>query len=319
MNDLSAKLTEPRIIFCVTMMKKRAMDNLFGNVLSYDPRLLDSSLSGEALVLRERHEDLFSFFTKTGRMLSIAHGKHGRAPDRIIVDRFPLASLVLDHDGWSFQKGTLYYHRQKVLVLASKSAAGNCAGITPVVDFPGHLRSHLSRFSRQTSDDVRQRGEQLAEALKQPLTEAVEGPLLRLLGFGGGQIPLGDAVLKGFLLTGNAFLFGRRIRVDWLQRLKVEVRRFLQRTTPFSSAQLQFALEGRVSELEDRFFSAMAKDLESLGETVCHEIHASPLYPGTAFLFGVQTALDMVRLDTNLGEAFPRNRLRQRRLLSSLT
>ena len=137
----------------------------------------------------------------------------------------------------------------------------------------------------------------VGRALKTPLAEAVESPILRVVGFGAGAVPAGDRALAGLLLTGRAFFVGRRFRAKWLGRLGMEVRRFLHRTTVYSQAEMRYALEGRTTAQEEAFLLAMQKDFEGAVELAVEKIRSQDPMGGAGFLLGVQTALDLIHVD----------------------
>jgi hypothetical protein len=123
-----------------------------------------------------------------------------------------------------------------------------------------------------------------------------------VIGYGTGSIPQGDAALCGMILTGKSFLKGNRLRADWQRRLTLEIRRFWHRTSKLSVAYLGYAIEGRTTEIQERFFRAMEKDYETLGDLASQEVLHQDDYPGSFFLLGVLTALEIIRTDTPLGE-----------------
>jgi hypothetical protein len=157
----------------------------------------------------------------------------------------------------------------------------------------------ISRLMReekfQKFHKLQERLKNLGKSLKEPSTEAVEIPLLEVIGFGDSKLSDGDAALCGMLLAARCFAAGKRFRVNWYQRLSVELRRLKHRSNIYGQNWLDFALDGRMSESQQNFFKTMSKDFESVDEMVLSHLSENENFNGSAFLIGVSTALDMIQ------------------------
>lgn len=273
----------------------KVKESLFGRVLGVDPRLADDTAVG-GLSLRHRGDDALIFFTPDGRMVSLVTPARGRGPDTIVFERLPRLDLELAADDWSVGGGRLIVpgHGSLNLLAAPPQPSNMLAAIR---DFPGHLRSSLARALRGAPPPLENTLAELSQSLKESFVEAVERPVLAIIGRGMGTFPDGDAAMCGFLLTGRACELGGRLRADWHGRLAMEIRRFLHRTTPFAIAWLRFALEGRTDAFQERLFDAMSRDVETAADVAVDEMVRDPSMPGIPFLTGVAAALDLISAD----------------------
>jgi len=271
-------------------------ESLFGRVAGFDPRLTEDPKGVGALSLRRRYDDALIFFTADGRMVSFVVPARGRGPDFVILERLPEASKPLPTIGWSIGGGKLNIPGNEPLNLLE--ASPQPSEVLPGVrDYPGHLRSSLSRALRRGDRSLESPLNELSRSLKEAHAEAVEKPVMSLVGRGAGILPDGDMALCGFLLAGRACETGSRLRADWLGRLAMDVRQFLHRTTPFAAAWLRFAIDGRTTAKQERLFDAMARDVETAADVAADELLSDPALPGASFLAGVAAALDLVHAD----------------------
>ncbi len=269
---------------------------MVGRVVGVDPRLLEEPADLVNLALGARHDQALSFFsTISQRLVTVATVTAGSGPDRILVERVPPVSQPLPTDGWKVQGGFLHVPGGGRFDLTAVPRHPTM-GVAVVRDFPGHMRMALARRTRQASPELERRLHDLAGALKKHLTEEVEVPILRVIGFGPGVFPAGDIALCGLLLTGRALGMGRA-PVHWMGRLGMEVRRFQHRTTRFAVAYLGYALEGRTTQAQEAFFAAMARDFEGAVDLAVDAVARERDGSGPDFLVGVRVALDMVRSD----------------------
>ncbi|MFZ2959217.1 MAG: hypothetical protein WA705_20210 [Candidatus Ozemobacteraceae bacterium] len=286
----------------------------FGLAVGYDPRLLEDVLSRRSLSLRGRNGGVIMLLSSTGRALFVTEASRGPGPDRLLVERLPEPEVVLPIDDWSFGPEGLRLPDGSMLTLIGARETPSEA-LTGVRDFPGHLRRALRRFALPVSDGLRARLVLLAAALKQPLAESVEGPILRVIGFEpeAGLLPGGDEALRGMLLTGRCFLLGKRLRTDWFGRLAMEIRRFQHRTTRLAAVHLRYAAEGRVTLEQAHFFSTMALDFEGAVEAATETLRkGEPGSGGACFLTGVGIVLDMVGAEIFGEHADPAAAIRNR-------
>jgi len=266
----------------------------FGECVGFDPRLRDNPGDWERLMLRHRDERSITLFSTWGRLLTIIPADAGFGPDHLSTERIPPPDQPLSPDGWLLHEEGLQLPDGSLLALSdARPVSSEC--LVPIRDFPGHMRRALQRSGRSVAAEAEEHLGGVAKAVQQHLTEVVEVPLLGLIGFGGGPelLPAGDAALCGMLLTGRAFLLGKRLRADWVNRLAMEIRRFFHRTTRVSAAWLRFAMEGRITQVQERFFTAMARDFEGTVELACGTLLEADPRNGPSFLAGVRTALDM--------------------------
>lgn len=273
-----------------------SQQELIGRVVGVDPRLLEDPGDLAVLTLGARHEQALSFFTPNHRLITLANRDFGSGPDRILVEHIPPISQPLPTDGWKVEGGFLSVPGAGRFDLTAVPRLPS-TGLSVIREFPGHMRAAIARQTRQTWPELERRLHDLAGALKKHLTEEVEIPILRVIGFGPGTLPIGDMAICGMLLTGRAMGMGNRTPVHWLARLSMEVRRFRHRTTKFAAACLQFSLEGRTTQCQEAFFGAMARDFEGAVDLALTSILKERQGPGPGFLIGVRMTLDMVRSD----------------------
>jgi hypothetical protein len=284
----------------------------FGKLLGFDPKLFEDFPVSEPLALRERTAHFLAWTSKAGKVLFLFPNRFCRGPNRLIVERLPDSEQVVPTVGWSIKRDGMYLRNS--CILAFTPVLGRSSEVLPPIrDFPGHHRNSLNRFFRRYSEsfpvspatspelaallDIKNRLTDLTVALRSTNTEAVETPLLRLLGHGKSLIPEGDSAISGLSLIGLAFRQGKRIRVDWVHRLIVEIHRFFRRTTLFGEQFLRPHLQGRTTGHQERLLIAMDRDLESQSDHVIHEIAESEDFPGLPFLLGAAAALEIIHAD----------------------
>jgi len=273
----------------------RTIENPFGKLCSFDPKLLEDFPGTEPLALRERTPHSLILAAKSGKMLALVPVALGRGPNRLLTEHFPDAEQAVPTVGWTIRREGLYLRNH--CLLAFTSILGQSSEVLPPIrDFPGHHRNALNRFFRRCSEafpatpsrspeltmllEIKERLAELTLALQSTQTEAVETPLVRLIGHGKSLIPEGDSALGGLILTGLAFRQGKRIRVDWAHRLVVEVHRFFRRTTLFGENFLRPLLQGRTTARQERLLTAMDRDLETQSDSIIQEVADSLDAPG---------------------------------------
>jgi hypothetical protein len=231
-------------------------------------------------------------------MITIVDRSCGCGPDFIQVARLPDPALPLPEDGWVLEGKQLKIPFVEQLKLAQAQCLDSVSYFA-VRDFPGHMHGLINNRLRQPDyadfSMISQRLKTFATALQQHLVESVEVPLLDIIGYGKGDFAAGDAVLCGILLTARSFSLGRRIRINWFQRLSVETRRFLHRAGQIGKKWLGYALEGRMTQAQQQFFSAMTRDSECVDEIVVKRIIEDDVANGRAFLVGAGFALDLIK------------------------
>lgn len=278
---------------------------MFGTVKGYDALLVEQPDNLATLALRDLSPDALLLVAASGRLVAVMKAAAGRGPDRILVETLPAEPprpVLKDRrkgkplpDTWSLKDRKLFFQSREILDF-SKAPAHSSAVLAEITDFPGHTRTIAARLLKPERE-LKTRLDEVTKSLRVPLAEAVEGPLLNLIGYGNGRFPGGDAALCGLLLTGKAFVKGRRTRGDWQSRLGVEIRRFLHRTSLLAAANLRFALEGRTTHLQERLFEALAKDYETTSEAAFEAILGASDVPGPEFLHGVSAALELIWSD----------------------
>ncbi len=279
----------------------------FGKIYSLDLLLKPAADVPRKLSLRGRGTAELYFMTNEQQLVTIAPYSWGRGPNRILVERLPEAGDMLIAEGWRLSDRDFTFPTGEVQPF-DKSRWHLSALLEPVKEFPGHLRNALGRLQKRFSPELDTRLQNLAQSLKTPLAESVELPLLQVIGFGGGNHPDGDAALCGMLLTARAISLGKRLKVHWLPRLVPETRRFLHRTPKISACLIRFALEGRITERQERFFTAMGRDYESSVEAALAQLLEGPEQGSLAYLNGVKTALEMIRQDMDFDQPRQGNR-----------
>ena len=280
---------------------------VFGKVFSLDSLLRPADGEPEKLSLRGRGTEELYFVTPRHQLITVVPYAWGRGPNRILVETVPSPDERIIAEGWQLTNQELLFPTGESLSLAHAKWHPSDV-LEAVKDFPGHLRIALNRIQKKLDPDLEARLQILAQALKTPLAEAVELPLIKVIGFGHGNHPDGDAALCGLLLTGRAVSLGKRLRANWLPRLVPEIGRLLHRTPKISGALIRFAIEGRTTERQERFFGAMGRDYESAVETALENLMESAESGSLAFLSGVRTAIEMVQQDMEVAQPRPFSR-----------
>ncbi|OGK09365.1 MAG: hypothetical protein A2W80_18985 [Candidatus Riflebacteria bacterium GWC2_50_8] len=273
-------------------------NRFFAEVEAVDAKLLQASAAGKSYSLRQRSTDRLVLFALDGHMINVVGKEIGCGPDFIVCGELPPLDQPLSEDGWKLADNCL-----KIPFLTQLKLAGgrtfDSAERFAIRDFPGHMKSLIARQIRKTKSpefsELEIRLKRLSETIQNHLVEMSELPLIGVVGFGGGFPGTGDAALCGLLLTARNMALGRRFRVDWYKRLTVELKRFLHRTGVHGRNWLNYAIEGRMTELQQHFFHAMLKDFECSDEIVVKKIAADQMINGTAFLMGVNATLEMVQ------------------------
>ncbi len=263
-----------------------------------DSSLLKGLMGSLALAVRSRSERRIVLASLSGRMISLVNSRENCAPDCIKLKKLPDISIDLAEDGWKLEDNFL---KIPYLIQLNLAAAPRFDSSTqfPIYDFPGHMQNALHSRLRQKDFlsfyPLESSLRVLSVSLKQHLVESIEKPILEVLGHGADEFAAGDAALCGMLLTARCFSLGGRIRITWFHRLAVEIRRFLHRASPMGKNWLSYAFDGRMTELQQHFFNAMARDYECADELVVKKIVNDEFINGKAFLTGVGMALDLIK------------------------
>jgi hypothetical protein len=270
-------------------------NRFFGGVTSVDENLL--SLDEANFSVRYRDEQEMLLFSLSGKMLRLSSDLNAQAPNMIVCEKLPSLNEELAEDSWAIKDGILRIPFLTKIDLNLAPKFKSVANIE-IRDFPGHMRNLIAHRMRQ--DDfaslkkLEERVNMLADAIREHLTESAEIPLLDVISFGESKPSPGDAALCGMILTGRCFAIGQRLKVNWYNRLSIETRRLMHRTDVLGKNWLGFALEGRMTKLQNRFFSAMARDFESADEIVVKDVANDASFNGKAFLIGTHAALEMI-------------------------
>lgn len=271
----------------------------FANVVMVDRQLLNYSGVVGSYAVRLRTANRIVLFSLTGRMINLVAAPHTCGPDFILFDRLPGLDESLPEDGWVFEDASLRVPFVGKLNLAGAPGFFESDASIGVRDFPGHLKSMISRRLRQPDCEFLKELEQpldtLAKSIKEHLIESAEIPVIGVAGLGAGEVAAGDAALCGMLLTTRCFSFGGRFKMSWFQRLAVEIRRFLHRSGSYGRNWINYAIDGRMTETQQLFFNAMARDFEGAGELFVKKIADDDVINGKAFLAGVNLILDMIQ------------------------
>lgn len=293
-------------------------NRFFAEVENVDIQLLKSLKTATAFSLRDRSEKRIILTSIDGQLLNLVSSEIGCGPDFIQFKSLPPLSAKLPEDGWILENSILKIPYLTQVKLDSAQQFDSASRF-PVSDFPGHMHGAINSRIRHADfsdySELQKRIKVLATTIRQYLTETPEIPLLDVLGYGKDEMPAGDAAVCGMLLTGKSLILGRRLKANWCQRLNVEVRRFQHRGGAFGQSWLGYALEGRMTELQQRFFNAMGRDYESADEIVVRKIADDEIINGRGFLMGVAAALELVKKDLHGAEkkspGLPANRARR--------
>lgn len=294
-------------------------NRFFAEVENVDIQLLLALKNSTAFSLRSRSEKRIVLASIEGQIICLVNSATGCGPNFIQFKSLPPLTADLPEDGWILENSCLKIPFLTQVKLDSAQQFDSAAKF-PVRDFPGHMHGAINNRIRQSDFsgyiELQKKVKILAATIRQYLTETPEIPLLDILGFGSGDMPAGDAAICGMLLTGRSFSLGRRLKVNWHQRLNVEVRRFQHRGGAMGQNWIGHALEGRMTELQQRFFNAMGRDYESADEIVVRKISDDETINGRGFLTGVAAALDLIKADLHGKEqkkspGLPANRARR--------
>ena len=271
-------------------------NRFFGRILCADKDLLNFDETNFAI--RQRTEQEITLVSLNGKIVRLLAKGRDVGPDCIGCELLPPLDENIAEDGWVLHDGVLRIPFLTLIELKKTELFDSVANIE-IRDFPGHMRGLIARRMRQadfaTFRTVEDRVGLLAAAINERLTESAEIPLVDLVGFGEGNLAMGDAAICGLLLTGRGFALGKRFKVDWYSRLRVEIKRLVHRTDARGKSWLGFAQEGKMTGLQRRFFEGMARDFECADEILVNEISNSEEFNGRAFLIGCFTALEMVQ------------------------
>jgi hypothetical protein len=271
-------------------------DKFFGRILGVDQHLL--RLEDDNFSLRFCGEYEATLFSLTGTLVRLVNKELENAPNTIVCEKLPELSVhIIERDGWSIKDGKLVIPYLTQLDLQKARPYTSDESIV-INDFPGHMKTIINRRMRQSDfaklKPLEEKLDRLAQALNETLTESVEIPLINVVGRGEGKLRAGDAALCAMILTARCFAISPRFKIDWFNRLSVETRRLLHRTEAVGKNWLKFALDGRMTERQQKFFRAMAKDFEGADELVINEVAAEESLSGRAFVLGVHFALEMI-------------------------
>ncbi len=283
-------------------MTDLSSSTLFGRTLGYDPHLLIDLATLGALAIRGRHDRSITLFDPNGRMITVATPEMGRGPQRILVAAVPAPTVALPTESWELTRDALRHPRGPTIPFAGAEIQPSDR-LPPLRDVPGHMHNRLRRVepAAEVKTELLERLQRLFLALGTPEAEALEKPVLDLVGFGPGATPSGDDALAGLILTGRAYTLGRRQPVGWLSPLILRVFRLLHRTTAVSAAYLRYAFAGRTTALQEDLFVAMARDLETQNDRVVTQMLQFGATSGADFLVGVRFGLDLIK--SRLGQS----------------
>lgn len=273
-------------------------NRFFAEVEAVDKQLLHSSVVNGTYSVRMRSEHRITLLSLSGRMINLVSSPLTCGPDFILCKKLPAMNEHITEDGWIFEDTSLTIPFMTRLELSGAPPFDSDARIG-IRDFPGHIKSLVSRRLRQSDCAFLKELEAplaiLARSIREHLIESAEIPVIGVTGLGTGEVAAGDAALCGMLLTTRCFSFGGRFKISWFQRLAVEVRRFLHRAGNFGRNWINYAIDGRMTETQQLFFNAMARDFEGAGEVLVKRLADEDMINGLAFLAGVNMTLEMIQ------------------------
>ncbi|HNX77023.1 MAG TPA: hypothetical protein PLM07_19135 [Candidatus Rifleibacterium sp.] len=276
----------------------REKNRVFVEVEAVDQQLLHSSVVNGTYAVRVRNEHRIALISLTGGMINLVSEPLTWGPDFILCRKLPPPGSPITEDGWIFEDSCLTIPFMTRLNLDGVTRFDSDARIG-VRDFPGHLRSMITRRLRQPDCEYLKELEiplaTLSKSIREHLIESAEIPVIGVTGLGSGEVAAGDAALCGMLLTTRCFSLGGRFKMSWFQRLAVEVRRFMHRASVFGRNWIGYAIDGRMTETQQIFFNAMARDFEGAGEVLVKRIADDDIINGRAFLSGVNMTLEMIQ------------------------
>ncbi|NCB38951.1 MAG: hypothetical protein EOM80_09285 [Erysipelotrichia bacterium] len=273
-------------------------NKVFAEIEAVDTQMLHCSKLNDSFYVRQRSADRIALFSLTGHMINMVTAPNTCGPNFILCKRLPPLSEVITEEGWLLDNGNLTIPFMTQINLTN-CPRFNSAERFAIGDFPGHMKNLISRRIRQPDfahlHDLDKRIKNISISIREHLTESAEIPLIKVLGFGSGEVADGDAALCGMLLTARCFVLGKRFKKGWFQRLAVEIRRMLHRASAHGKNWLRYATEGRMTENQQFLFAAMSKDFECASEAVIKKIIEDKIINGKAFLAGVNLTLEMIQ------------------------
>ncbi|MDD3002181.1 MAG: hypothetical protein PHF29_10540 [Candidatus Riflebacteria bacterium] len=274
------------------------MNKTFGDVMSVDKYLLHNSGCEGVFVIRGRSKNKIMLLDLNGQIINLVAAPYGCGPNFIQVRSLPPEDVPLPEDGWVFEKGVLTVPDVIQLNLNSAQKFDSNAYIA-LKNFPGHMKNVIGRRLRQPDcaflGELKEPLKNLSLSIKEHRLENVDLPVIDVTGHGNRSFPAGDAALCGMLLTARCFALGGRFKEVWAQRLTIEVRRFLHRASNIGRNWLEYAISGRMTELQQKFFKEMIRDIENIDESFVQIVSEDELINGRAFLAGVEVTLELIK------------------------
>ena len=273
-------------------------NELFGQIISADSHIVNLKSTIDGLALRGREANKISLLTQNGKIISIVPKNVGNGPDFIVCEKLPDANISLPDDEWSLSNKELRLPGFSPISIENTKEFFSYEK-SKISDFPGHMEKAIVNFIRNDDSaletELKLKLSRLAKHLKQYETESVSTPMTEALSCGDEKFTAGETAICAMLLTARCFVAGKRFKIPWFNRFAIEVRRALHHANLIGRNWIEFALEGRTTEIQQLFFKAMSDDFEYKDELAIKAIADSLIYNGKFFLIGVLTALEMIR------------------------
>lgn len=274
------------------------MNNIFGDVLSVDKHLLQSSETEGNYFVREAQGNKILLSKPEGQVIFLVAAPYGCGPNCVQFQKIDANDKNLPIEGWRLKNGVLgALDRSGIDLYGAKMfESGAFIGLK---DFPGHMKNAITRRLRQEDCDflsgLKEPLKDLSYAIKEHKLEGIENPLIEVTKHGDWEFSAGDAAVCGMLLTARCFALGGRFKEVWAQRFAIEVRRYLHRSNFLGRSWIEFAIAGRMTELQQKFFREMVRDNDKVCESLVKIISEDDFTNGKAFLAGVETTLELIR------------------------
>ncbi len=274
------------------------MKEIFGDVLSVDKHLLQSSETEGNYFVREAHSNKVLLSKPEGQVIILVAAPYGCGPNCVQFQKLDVTNDNLPIEGWRLKNGVLGALGFNGIDLYGATMFESGAFI-PLKDFPGHMKNAIARRLRQEDCEylgkLKEPLKKLSHAIKEHKLEGIENPLIEVGNDNQWEFSAGDAAVCGMLLTARCFALGGRFKEVWAQRLAIEVRRYLHRSSFLGKSWIEYAISGRMTELQQKFFREMARDNDKVCESLVKIISEDDFTNGKAFLAGVDITLQLIR------------------------
>lgn len=267
-------------------------------VVSTDSFILQSSQYDGLYAIKNREKHRIILTSLSGQLLTFVDQSINCGPGYIKCRKLPSIKQEIPKDSWQLKNSFLKIPGFSEIDLKLSEHFESDA-IIQIRDFPGRMKRVIaSRLKKEDCAFLKPLDRPLhalAKAVCERDFESASIPVVKITGYGYWEFAAGDAALCGMLLTARCFALGGRFGPSWIPRLSMEIRRFLFRTGTYGRYWVNYAISGRMTEKQQEFFRALAKDGCHQAEETTEEVARNDEINGLAFLAGVNIILEMIQ------------------------